>query len=365
MTFPTYNVEIEKISKNDWAELLPSFSDSNIYQTWSMGGIKSGQKSLSHLILKGEEGVVAMAQVSIKKLPGLKGGIATVYWGPLWRRRGRPADYNVLDKMIEALKNEYVTKHGFLLRIWPVGFENSGEGIISILKKYGFTRNLRVPPYRTLLLDLSPSLEELRKNLAPKWRNQLNTAEKGNLRLVEGSNDEMYLTFLRMLHEMVSRKKFKSQVDYDRYGRIQNDLPEFLKMKIIVCACEGEPVSAGVFSAIGGTGTYLLGATANNGLRDNGSNLIQWAVIKWLKERGCQWYDLGGIDPSGNPGVYHFKRGIAGKTGREVTHVGQFYLATNPTSYFLNVCINWINSVRSKLLRGFEIILPKKDREKR
>lgn len=203
-------------------------------------------------------------------------------------------------------------------------------------------------------MDLSPSLEELRKNLDQKWRNQLNAAEKSNLTLMEGTSDETYAIFLRMLHEMVSRKKFKTRVDYDGYRRMQNDLPEGLKMKILVCTCEGKPFSAGVFSAIGGTGEYLLGATADIGLKMNGSNLIQWAAIKWLKERGCRWYDLGGIDPSGNPGVYHFKRGIAGKSGKEVEHLGQFYFANNPISCFLNVCIDRMNQIRTNLHKGLK-----------
>jgi hypothetical protein len=35
-------------------------------------------------------------------------------------------------------------------------------------------------------------------------------------------------------------------------------------------------------------------------------------MILWLKENGFRWYDLGGIDPEGNPGVYSFKRGFSG-----------------------------------------------------
>ena len=43
-----------------------------------------------------------------------------------------------------------------------------------------------------------------------------------------------------------------------------------------------------------------------------GEKKLQWTLIKWLKERGVRWYDLGGIDPEGNPGVYSFKRGFSG-----------------------------------------------------
>jgi len=39
------------------------------------------------------------------------------------------------------------------------------------------------------------------------------------------------------------------------------------------------------------------------------------------REAGCQFYDLGGIDPEKNPGVYHFKKGMGGE---DVTVPGPF-----------------------------------------
>ena len=55
-----------------------------------------------------------------------------------------------------------------------------------------------------------------------------------------------------------------------------------------------------------------LGATSDDGLNAKGAYLLQWTLIQWLKENGIKWYDLGGIDPEGNPGVYSFKRGLSG-----------------------------------------------------
>lgn len=344
-----YRAEIDCIEEKRWGELLLEFNDATLHQTWSSGAIKWGEKNLSHLILRRDSEVVAMAQISIRKLPFIKGGIATLYWGPLWRKKGRPVDCVILDKMIEELENEYVAKRGFLFRIWPAGFENS-EDTISELEKHGYIRNNTVHSYRTLLLDLSPSLDELRKNLNPKWRNKLKLAEKSDLVLMEGSNDNMYVTFLEMLQETISRKNFVPGIDYTQYRKVQNNLPEYLKMKIFICTFEGKPVSGGVFSAIGRTGTYLLGATTDKGLKIRGSsNLINWAGMKWFKERGCQSYDLGGIDSRKNPGVYTFKRGIAGKSGKETVHFGQFYLSPNPTSSFLNFCFDRLNLTRTKL----------------
>ncbi len=344
-----YTVDIDCTDKTTWSELLHEFDDASIHQSWSMGANSFGEGNLSHLVLRRDGEVIGMAQVSIRKPPVIGPGVARVFWGPLWRKKRMPADYAVLERMIETLKNEYAAKRGLLLRIWPIGFENSEAETISILGKHGFIRNPRMQPYRTLLLDLSPPLEELRKNLASNWRNHLKIAEKSDLSLIHGTSDEMFSTFLRMLRETVFRKKFITRLDYDLYRQIQSDLPEPLKMKIFLCANKGEPVAAGVFSAIGETCEYLFGATANGGLKFNGSNLIQWGVIKWLKEIGCRWYDLGGIDPSGNPGVYHFKRGLVGKSGRDVAHLGQYFVASKSISYLLNTCIDLTSTVRARL----------------
>jgi hypothetical protein len=65
-------------------------------------------------------------------------------------------------------------------------------------------------------------------------------------------------------------------------------------------------------TGVGDTGIYLLGATSNDGMKFKGSYLLQWRMMQWLKECGCAWYDLGGINPDRNPGVYHFKQGFGG-----------------------------------------------------
>jgi hypothetical protein len=67
-----------------------------------------------------------------------------------------------------------------------------------------------------------------------------------------------------------------------------------------------------IVSAMGDSAIYLLGATSDAGLSAKGAYLLQWTMIAWLKDRGIRYYDLGGIDPDGNPGVYYFKRGFSG-----------------------------------------------------
>ena len=90
-------------------------------------------------------------------------------------------------------------------------------------------------------------------------------------------------------------------------------------MRVLICEQGGVPVAGLVASAIGDSAIYLLGATSDDGLNAKGAYLLQWTLIRWLKENGIRWYDLGGIDPEGNPGVYSFKRGLSGADLHQLT----------------------------------------------
>ena len=161
-------------------------------------------------------------------------------------------------------------------------------------------------------MDLTPSLEELRSRLDPKWRNKLKGSEKNNLTVISGHGGDEYRAFCEIYFQMRKRKGFDTTVDAEEFGRMQEALTESQRMHVLICQDRGVPVAGLVVSAMGDSAIYLLGATSDAGLNAKGAYLLQWTMICWLKERGIRSYDLGGIDPEGNPGVYYFKRGLSG-----------------------------------------------------
>ena len=67
-----------------------------------------------------------------------------------------------------------------------------------------------------------------------------------------------------------------------------------------------------------------MSATADTGMKNKASYLVQWRGVQWLKEMGCLEYDLHGSNAVTNPGVYAFKMGLCGKNGQEVEFAGNF-----------------------------------------
>ena len=325
----TYDIEVGTFDQKSWTEIIHKFRDASIYQSLPYGSVRWGIDKLNHIILKQNGYIVSAAQARIVSLPVLKGGIVYIPWGPMWKIKDSEENPAIFHQMIQSLQEEYVIKRGFMLRVVPNIFTNDQNGIHSKFIESGFTKVSSVNPYRTLLVDLSPSLETLRKGLNQKWRNQLNRSEKNNLEIIEGTDLKLYNIFLEIYNEMYDRKKFVEYVSVDEFKQIQENLPDIHKMKIIICRHEGKPVSGIVCSAIGDTGIYLLGATNDHGMKLKGSYLLQWKMIEYLNLNGYRWYDLGGINPINNPGTYHFKAGLSGKNGEDIQHIGQYDASGN------------------------------------
>jgi Acetyltransferase (GNAT) domain len=321
MLDPVWQVEVDRATPAEWSSMLDLFYDANLYQTWSYGAVRWGRKNLSHLVLKRNGEVLGMAQLRIIRPTRLNFGMAYLRWGPLCHRRGTERDTEAALCIARALREEYVCKRGLLLQILPNVFVGSPRAVLFQSAFSGFTREPRTSAntYRTFLLDLTPPIEELRRNLDKKWRNQLTRSEKNGLKVTAGTATDEYRRFCRMYNQMWKRKAFETTVDVEEFGRLQEDLPEAHRMRILICEQDGVPVAGLVASAMGDSAIYLLGATSNTGLNSKGAYLLQWTLIQWLKENGFRSYDLGGIDPERNPGVYHFKSGLSGTDVSQLT----------------------------------------------
>jgi lipid II:glycine glycyltransferase (peptidoglycan interpeptide bridge formation enzyme) len=271
-------------------------------------------------------------------LPVLNIGVAYIRWGPLWRLKGQPADPGIFRNAIRALQNEYVWKRGLVLRMQPFVFDDDDPRLAEILQQEGCSPNSRLGSDRTLLVDLSASLEELRKGMKQKWRNQLNQAEKNGLEITEGCDDSHFARFKGVYDDMLRRKKFAESSDINEFRKIQKDLPDEFKMKLFISASDRGVGAGAICSAIGEMGVYLFGATNDVGMKDRGSYLIQWKIIEWLKGIGCRWYNLHGINPEANPDTYRFKAGLCGNNGKDVRFIDKHDSKRSLAAYYPVIC---------------------------
>lgn len=319
-----YSYQAGVASEQEWYQLLRRFDDGNIHQTWAYAVLEEGPRNITPLLLMREGEIVAAAMVRFRRLPLLGMGLAVVYRGPMWRRKGVDASVEDFRQALRALRMEFVCKQGLTLRINPAIFDDDTLGLGAIIAEEGFLPTANQERVRTILMDLTPSLITLHQGMSRNWKRNLKRAEENDLEIIEGSSDNLVQDVESIYKEMVSRKGFTASEAITNFKRLQDLLPDDFKQTITLCRQNGAICAGLVWSAIGDTGTEMIAATSDAGTQLGGSHLLRWKLIEKLKQQGVVLYDLSGINPARNPGTYRFKKDLAGSHGRDVFFLGRF-----------------------------------------
>lgn len=172
--------------------------------------------------------------------------------------------------------------------------------------------SLKLDSGQTMVLDLNRDLDEIRKNLRKSFRHNLNrfTKRLNNAEVCENPSAKD----IREVYE--SMENFKGlQVQYSEEQLAQ--ILEKHRGHIFIVRSRGKSGESNAIRAclIHGNRAWDFLAASNNEARNNYATFgLFWALIEECHKRGVQTYDLAGIDPINNKGVFNFKKG----TGAEI-----------------------------------------------
>jgi hypothetical protein len=168
-------------------------------------------------------------------------------------------------------------------------------------------------------LDLSAGENILYSSLSRNWRKNLRDSFKNNLIIkqwIDPNIDEIQ----KVYSELETRKNLPQQFSFEKL----ENLFKFSGSNLIFYRCEDQAGELLCFRGcliIGNRACDYLAATTERGLELRASYATYWQLLKHCQSRGVRYFDLGGIDPWANPGVYKFKR----ETGaREIEYLGEW-----------------------------------------
>ena len=307
---------VEVVASDDWDTLLKQFADANYRQlaAYSVAAAARVKARSENVAIRQDGKLLGLCNVRIRKLPLLPFGIAYVHGAPLILNSDDSIDRaRALSRCLSALRKEYVDAQGHVLRVIGVARADMATDLANrSFQEAGFVPALAKGRYRTILVDVMRELPEIRRRLDQKWRNVLNKAERQGLAVVRGTETAFFREFGELYSGLVTRKNLDVDLGPEFFLGLQDELSEPDRF-VVHLAKQSDKVVAGHIGAFhGDTAVYLLGAANEAGLKTNASYLLQWRVIEYAKERGCSWYDLGGIDPEANPDVYRFKARLGG-----------------------------------------------------
>lgn len=187
--------------------------------------------------------------------------------------------------------------------------------------------------------------DELMLTFKPDYRNRIRKAARKGVE-VKICGEEALPEFMAIMKETGERDGFSTRpIEY--FKSMLENMGEYCRL--YMAYYEGKPIAGTIAVNFGHTCKYQYGASSNKYRNTYPNYLLQWKMIEWGLETGCDTYDFGGIsgdiNNEENPhyGLYRFKRGFNGYI-REF--IGEYDLVLNG---FIYHCYNFADKLRSKL----------------
>jgi lipid II:glycine glycyltransferase (peptidoglycan interpeptide bridge formation enzyme) len=203
------------------------------------------------------------------------------------------------------------------------------------------------------VLDLTPTEEELLKNMHSKTRYNIRLAEKKGVTVEERTDDKGFEIFLKIHFETTARQKFHSHNEaYHR--KVWETLRKTDMARVLIGYYQKKPLTAWMIYNFKDTLYYPYGGSLPDHRDVMHSNLVAWEAIKVGKRLGLKSFDMwGALGPNADPndpwqGFHRFKQGYGGKL---VEYMGTFDLVFNEPLYWAFTSVDKFTSLKVLLLK--------------
>ena len=169
------------------------------------------------------------------------------------------------------------------------------------------------PKPRTILIDLTLGKDRLMANLHSQWRAGVRAAARAGVSVAGAREPGEVAKFYSMCESTSRDKGFElpgSEALMIALCR-QEPGPD-TEAVLLLARYEGQVAAGALALRCGRSVHYMWGASDRSFAKQRPGEAVQWAMIEWALQRQCITYDLEGIVPDPNSGVYAFKRRMGG-----------------------------------------------------
>jgi hypothetical protein len=355
----SYRSEIVAKPGAEWDRLASGFADMCLEQTAAFAGLRLGAAHATGVILReaASHEPLAMALVVVSTLPVIGLGLAYVKFGPLWRRRGAPAEPAHLALMLEALKREFAQKQKLAVRVMPPadpGFERAWKDALACAN---FAFQAAATDRERYLVDLTLSEGDQLKSLGSKWRYHLAKSAIDEIDIREPDLEAGLPEFLALYRDMLSRKQFGGRYGIEDLPAIAETVGPALGMRLFVASHRGKPVVGSLIVGAGERVFVPYSASNDRAPELRAGYALRWTIMERLRGTEARWLDLGGVE--GDQGQRLYKLGNVGKRGRVAEVPGAFDFAPSALAAGAAKAVMLGRELaRSKQLKRLVMMLP-------
>lgn len=281
--------------------------------------------------------LISVFQITLHKIPFLNKYVGYLPKGPV----PNSAFSNALRSIAKAHNCAFIKTEPNI----EIAAEDKVEGFIkspkSLFTKYNF------------VLDLTPSEDDLLKNMHSKTRYNIKVAQKNGVEVVERVDDEAFEIYLKLYFETTKRQGyFGHNTIYHR--KIWETLKKAGLATLLIASYKKTPLSAWMLLKFKDTLYYPYGGSSIEHKDVMANNLIAWEAIKLGKKLKLRNFDMwGALGPNADSkdpwyGFHRFKQGYG---GRLVEYIGTYDLVINWPIYILFTIVDKLSVIKFFLLK--------------
>ncbi|HSV34743.1 MAG TPA: peptidoglycan bridge formation glycyltransferase FemA/FemB family protein [Ramlibacter sp.] len=171
-------------------------------------------------------------------------------------------------------------------------------------------------PRNTLCLDLRLREDELLAQMKPKGRYNVRVACKHGVGVVRDNSYRGLIDFMRIQRCTAVRKGMQPTAP-GYFRALLTELVPRGQASLFFAEHGGQRLAAALVVTFGRRATYLYGGSLLAQRRVMAPSLLHFEIMRRAKAAGCEWYDLWGVAPSGQPDhswqqISDFKRKLGG-----------------------------------------------------
>jgi hypothetical protein len=282
-----------------------------LQQDWAYGStmLVSGG-TVIRAVIQADGQSLGLAQCVVRRF-GNFGGVALCTRGPLWLSplsgKDKAHAYRLLRQSlpVKGLRFLFVTPNE------PIS-EDVG---LSPFKRV-------MTGYSTALLDLSPSMADLRAGLEKRFRHRVGGAEKSELTVHRvGTNVGQYRWLMDAEQLQRDNRGLQGMPLHFVDAYIASRKQPGHNVLTLRADIGRDRVAGMMFLLHGQAATYQIGWTSDAGRDAHAHNLLLYKGMEALKERGIRSLDMGGINTGRSAGIARFKISTG---ARVVTFAGTY-----------------------------------------
>ena len=171
-------------------------------------------------------------------------------------------------------------------------------------------------PRDTLWIDLRPSIDEILRQMKPKGRYNVRVAERHGVRVREDMTPAGLEDFLR-IHAQTYARHGIAGYSQSYFRTLLSMLRVRRQLSIFFAEHEGKRLATALVIFFGRRATYFFGGSLAEERHVMAPYALHFEIMRRAQERGCEWYDLWGVDPIATSrgfwdGISTFKRKLGG-----------------------------------------------------